>query len=284
MSHPAPPPPAVGVLVVHGIGVQRPDFAGHFVAAAERRLAALGVEPGRVGWQAGYWADLLAPREEQLWAQASRGGDLDWTRLRRFVINAFGDALAYQREPDEPTDVYRAVHGRVRAALAALRARLGGDRPLVVVAHSLGSVIVSNYVWDAQRDRPAARATYAGATAFERGETLAGLVTCGSPIALFTLALARIESIAFPPRTLAPPLAAAARWLNVYDPDDVLAYPLRTLSPSYAAAVSADRAVNVGGVAASWNPAAHTAYFDDADVVEPVAGLVRDVVVASRGA
>jgi len=155
--------------------------------------------------------------------------------------------------------------------------------PLVVVAHSLGSVIVSNYVWDAQRDRPAARGTYAGATAFERGEMLAALATCGSPIALFTLALADVVSIAFPPPTLPPALRAAARWLNFYDPDDALGYPLKPLSPSYAAAVSTDRAINVGRLTTSWNPASHTEYLGDQDFIEPVAALIRDVVVAAGG-
>jgi hypothetical protein len=151
----------------------------------------------------------------------------------------------------------------------------------VIVAHSLGSVIASNYVWDAQRDRPAARATYEGATAFERGATLAGLATCGSPIALFTLALGEVVSIEFPAPGLPPALRAAARWVNFFDADDALAYPLRPLSPSYAAAVSADRAINVGRVTTSWNPASHTAYLDDDSFIEPAAELIRDVVRAA---
>jgi alpha-beta hydrolase superfamily lysophospholipase len=269
----------IGVLVVHGIGVQRREtFAVDFTAAMDDRLERLGVARGAVAWEAGYWADILDPREEGLLARLAAGGDLDYVRLRRFFLGFFADAIAYRREPTQDADVYDAIHDRVLGALRRLRARLGGrDRPLVVLAHSLGSVIASNYVWDEQRRNEKAR----GVDAFERMETLAGFVTFGSPIPLFTLALRNVVSIAFPPPTLAAPLAAAARWLNFYDPDDVLGWPLKPLSPTYERAVTEDRAINVGGVLTSWNPLAHDGYWTDADLMGPTAELIRAVLLAA---
>jgi len=149
----------------------------------------------------------------------------------------------------------------------------------VVLAHSLGSVIVSNYVWDEQRRNEKAR----GTTALERMETLAGLVTFGSPIPLFTLALRNVVSIAFPPPTLPAPLAAVAKWLNFYDPDDVLGWPLKPLSPSYDQAVSADHVIDVGNALTSWNPLSHDAYWRDASFIEPAAELIRAVAAAADG-
>jgi hypothetical protein len=270
----------IGVLVVHGIGVQRREtFALDFIGELDERLTRLGVERGVVAWEPGYWADVLDGRAASLWARLAAAGDLDYPPLRKFFIDFFADAIAYRREPTQDADVYDAIHDRVLAALRRLRARLGGrDRPLVVLAHSLGSVIVSNYTWDEQRPNEKAR----GATPFERMETLAGLVTFGSPIPLFTLALRDVVSIAFPPPTLPAPIAGAARWLNLYDPDDVLGWPLRPLSPTYERAVTADRAVNVGSPLTSWNPLCHDAYWTDADLLAPAAELIRDVVMAGR--
>jgi len=273
--------PQVGVLVVHGIGIQQKElFAADFIRAADDRLHRLGVERGAITWELGYWADLLDPREELLWTRLAAGGDLDYAPLRRFLLSFFGDAIAYRREPTQDADVYDAVHDRIRTHLRALRARLGGvDRPLVVLAHSLGSVIVSNYVWDEQRRNEKAR----GTIPFERMETLAGLVTFGSPIPLFTLALRNVVSITFPPLTLPAPLAAVAKWLNFYDPDDVLGWPLKPLSPSYDQAVSADHVIDVGNALTSWNPLSHDAYWRDASVIEPAAELIRAVVAAANG-
>ena len=85
------------------------------------------------------------------------------------------------------------------AHLRALRATLGGDAPLVVVAHSLGSVIASDFIWDAQHPERGRGVAAEAGTDFEGMRTLAGLVTLGSNLPLFTLALPRVLAVA-PPR------------------------------------------------------------------------------------
>jgi hypothetical protein len=184
------------------------------------------------------------------------------------------------------------VHARIRERLAALRAALGDvDAPLVVVAHSLGSVIASDYAWDAQHPETG-RAR--GANPFERMETLAGLVTFGSTLPLFTLALPRVVAIA-PPRAspgLTEAVRRVARWDNYYDPDDVLGWPLKTIAPggplapgehAYADAVDADHPIEVGGPLTGWSPLAHTAYWSDRDFLDPVAARIALVAHAARG-
>lgn len=90
-----------------------------------------------------------------------------------------------------------------------------------------------------------------GATPFERLETLCGFITFGSNIPLVTLALDQVVSITFPPAALKEPFCSAARWLNFYDPDDVLGWPLKPLSPTYDTAVAQDIQINVGGILTS---------------------------------
>lgn len=280
---------AVGVLVVHGMGVQQPGFSAGFEAAVRGRLRALAVPDAATAWEEGYWADLLNARQAALLGAMRRGGPLDYLRLRHFVVEALADAVAYRRggattAPDEPGRwVYDEIHERLCERLTRLRAHLGdADRPLVLLAHSLGSVIVSDHVWDHQHPKGLER----GTTPFERMRTVAGIVTFGSTIPLFTLALPAVRAIRFPlaDHALPPAVHAASRWLNLYDRDDVLGWPLRPLSPSYAAAVAEDREVDVGGPLTSWNPASHGAYWRDADVVQPVAELLRDVVAAAGAA
>ena len=268
----------LGVLIVHGMGVQGADFADGFIREMRRRVHRLGVVEERIAWRAGWWADLVRTREETLWRKLSRGHDLDFARIRRFIISHFGDALAYQRVPVPGADVYTLLHARIRAHLAELRAQMGGDRPIVVLAHSLGGTIVSNYVWDEQQHPTA------GASAVEQMRTLTGIVTFGSNIPLFTLGLPEIVAIRFPGELLDARVAAAAKWLNFYDPDDVLGFPLKPLSPSYDAVVSADLEIDVGGLLASWNPLSHDKYWTDDDFTGPVARFIADVASVAAGA
>jgi pimeloyl-ACP methyl ester carboxylesterase len=267
----------LGVLIVHGMGAQPADFADGFIAEMQGRLLRLGIEPDAIAWRAGWWADIVNQREDDLWNTLSRDHTLRYDRARRFVISHFGDALAYQRVPSQGMDVYRAIHGRIREHLGALRDQLGGDKPIVVLAHSLGSAIVSNYVWDEQKSPTA------GTTATQRMETLAGLVTFGSNIPLFTLCLDEVVAIRFPVPALDPSLRAAARWLNFFDADDVLGYPLRPLSATYHDAVSADLQINVGSPLRSWNPLSHEEYWTDNDFTGPVASLIRELLAAASG-
>lgn len=267
----------IGILVVHGMGVQAPDFADGFIAEVDERLDGLGITSGTVAWQPAYWADLLDGSERALWETLARSSNLDWVTIRKFFINFFADAIAYQRVPRATHDMYRDIHTRIHDHLVALRSSLGHqDKPLIVVAHSLGSVIVSNYIWDEWTEKGL------GANAFESMKTLTGLVTFGSNIPLFTLALPEIQSITFPPTSLPAHLKASAKWLNFFDADDVLGYPLKPLSPSFDSAVSEDIEINVGGLFTSWNPVSHAAYWTDNDFTKPVARLIGDIIIANQ--
>jgi alpha-beta hydrolase superfamily lysophospholipase len=101
--------------------------------------------------------------------------------------------------------MYKRINARIRDHLAHLRTSLGDqDKPLIIIAHSLGSVIASNYTWDAQRQNKYSL----GANSFERMETLASLVTFESNVPLFTLALSDPKPIEFPPARLPANLKA----------------------------------------------------------------------------
>ena len=203
------------------------------------------------------------------------------------MINSLGDAIAYlKRVPNQPPDVYLEIHQKVHDVVVDLRSDLGNeDKPLIVIAHSLGSVIMSNYIWDEQNPIPGAGLWFGG-TPFEKMETLTGFFTFGSNIALVSLAYDPMQSIDYPPPSLSshfpagtPPadLQNAAKWVNFYDADDVLGYPLRPLSASYGAAVREDREINVGGLLTSWNPGCHGQYWTDNNLTAPVAQGIADV-------
>jgi hypothetical protein len=285
----------IGVLIVHGMGTPAPSYAEGLV---ERLTAALGPAAARVRFEACHWSPILQPAQDRVWARLRAGGarmDQQWAR--RWLVSALGDPAGYLSgylQDGEP--VYARVHEAVRAALARLAGRLAraDATPLVVLAHSLGSVIVSNYVWNEQRASgevrpaaspggdapPAARRAAVGRTPFERMETLTTLVTYGSNIPLFVPPVERLECIRLPRATLPARYRAVARWLNVYDPDDLLGYPLATLWDDTKGTRITDVTVDAGPFLASGTPFAHTFYNSDRDFVALVARELATVLSA----
>lgn len=259
----------VGVVIIHGMGSQQPDFADGMIAKVKEKL---GDKGDRVCFQPVYWAPVLSEREAIVWNNLSAECDLDWVRLRKFVINALGDATAYRYIPGEFDSTYYQIHDIVHRELTSLREGLGGDsKPLIVCAHSLGAVIMTDYIWDRQQGKDQGRY---GQSPFVRMETLAGLVTFGCNIPLFTLAYDPVECITFPPATLSDDLKVKTKWLNLFDPDDILGWPLKKLSPAFGKAVTEDREINVGSVFTSWNPASHAEYWADGNFIKSVGEVV----------
>ena len=267
----------VGIVVIHGIGSQQPSFADEMIEEITGRVEDRRKDPDKIAWGAIYWADLLQERQSGYFKAATRQGDLDYVKLRKFVIAAFGDAVAYQKVTSRANSTYARIHGRVRESIRELYEvdLNGSDKPLIVIAHSLGGHIMSNYIWDTQH---LSRDEQRGLSRFETMKTLTGIITFGCNIPLFTFAYSKVVPIEFPPRSLPSPLKRKAKWLNFYDPDDVLAYPLKAINPAYRKVVSRDLPINVGGLFSSWNPLSHTRYWTDNDFTGPVSRFIAGLL------
>ncbi len=259
----------LAVAVLHGMGRQaKPDPADtarrSFSAGLHRQLVvALGAATmARVDWHEVFWADVIEPRQVDYLRRA--GPAVSRGPFRDFVINSLGDAASYRR-----TDVtsfnttYQDVHLRMSLTLANLEDAAGAEAPVLIVAHSLGGFIASNYIWDMQAGHVTAP------TPFRRCEQVAGIVTfgCNIPVFLFALPPERIAAIARPSAALPPALRLDPWWLNLHARADVLGYPLAPAGAGYAALAARgeleDRRIRAGGLLRSWNALSHFAYWTD---------------------
>lgn len=279
----------IAVAFIHGVGKQQSDFADEMKQSLQKRINNL-LPAGApqveeiFSFKSIYWAPVLQSRENTLWDKLKTSSCLDFMKLRQFMVDVAADGIAYQPTPND-RQIYDEVHEVFAASLKELAADAGADAPLCVIAHSLGTVIVSNYFYDLQKkfhsgieDHIAPRVKSAiGPTpsSLEKGETLANFYTMGSPIAIWSL---RYESPQFgvPIQVPAPQVnqrfpTAKCEWLNFYDEDDIIGYPLKELNDIYRQVVSADIPVNVGSILTSWNPACHTGYWTDNNVIKPIA-------------
>lgn len=164
------------------------------------------------------------------------------------------------------------VEERFAAALEALLEETGeDDAPMTFVAHSLGTVITSNYIYD----RMSAH-WKDGVNRMDARFVFANLFTAGSPLALFSMRFGGPENFNRPVRVEHP----RGRWVNILDKDDPVSMPLRVLNAAYETAVTADCQVDSG-----WNwGQAHVEYFERTDTLDIVAKKLAIDWAALNGA
>jgi len=284
------PTQKLAVAVIHGMGSQglnrpqRPDEIAFSGDLRKRIRAEMGraVFDRDVAWREIFWADVLQKPEKEFLTRCGSTISRGW--IRNFVIHNLGDAAGYRYvRGDDNHTAYADIHARVRTVVRELEALVDPCAPLVVLAHSLGGHIMSNYIYDIDKKRRHAPADMEP-TDFQNLETMAGFVTFGCNIPIFTFAYDKddIHPIAFPGRKIPEPARLKPWWWNYYDRDDVLGYPLRKIGPHYQALATAgdlkDKRINSGNILESWNPLSHNAYWRDDDLYRPVAKFLKNVM------
>lgn len=285
----------VGVVVIHGMGNPKPDFAAPLI---DGLTIALGDDARRVAFESCFWSPILQESEEEVWRRLKKSPTrMELDTLRQWIVGALGDPTGYlsgyeRRGPP----VMHLVHEKFAESLATVEGKLRdpATAPIVVLAHSLGGVVVTNYLWNLERAagevgttapvhaaRELSRRTF-GETPVQRLETLAGLVTFGCNIPLFLPPALPYECVRIPRPGLSTGLKAVTRWLNVNDPYDVLGYPLADLWDVSNGTKIDDVALEVGPFLISKTPLSHTLYWNDAGFQSIVAGELRRVLGAVR--
>ena len=278
----------VALITVHGMGETLPTYAD---ALMDRLRGQLGSLAGQVAMRSVYYQKILQDNQNAIWEMTREHGTVRYADLRKFVLFGFGDAAGLENRKEIPGSVYELAQGEIARALLSAHALRPG-MPVVFVAQSLGCQVLSSYIYDAQKaakGQPVSagiwrnidawalaavgRALTASEKTFLGAGTCAALVTTGCNIPVFIAAHKIMHIIPIERPT------SLFKWINFYDPDDVLGWPLQPLPGGYNELVE-DRIVNAsGGVASlllrSWNPFSHNSYWDDATVVAAIAAMLR---------
>lgn len=278
----------LAVLAIHGMGNIGPSFAEPMI---NRLIEELGPLAGNLAFETCYWAPLLQRQQDVTWERLLTSGNMSQHSARRWIVSALGDPVSYLSGylgKDAPA--YDAVHECMRAALERLERRVIPDAPLVILAHSLGGVIASNYLWNEQRAsgtvQPAKELTpltapgsgkrsAIGRTPFQRLERLTTLITYGCNIPLFLPPAPPIECVAFPPPQLPDDWKALSRWLNVYDPDDLLGYPIAGIWDDAKGTSIDDVPLEVGPWPVGETPFVHSFYDRSTGFIQLIAEELR---------
>ncbi|MBS0449363.1 MAG: hypothetical protein JSR59_25875 [Proteobacteria bacterium] len=273
------------LITLHGLGQVREDYADELIEGVQRKLEK---DADEFAFRRVYYQRELQENQSALWQRLVAADRLDYQALRRFMLFGFSGVAGLEAAKEEADSSY--YESQLEIARQLLGARTDTGRaapPLVVVAHSLGGQVFSNYLYDAQRARRAAAdATYASMpvagvwqdirAALQRidpdlaiderlldylsGTSVIALITIGCNIPVFA-ASHRHMSI----KPIERP-CAAFEWHNYFDPQDVLGWPLEPLSDEYALLVR-DHCISVGNVLKSWTPLSHSQYWGDRLIV-----------------
>lgn len=299
----------VGVIFVHGIMAEGPEYS----AAMEKKLIArLKGQASNVKFYPVYWANTVRRRQRDFLKNACDREKILNNRVRRFFLEGMGDAAAYQKTRDRQNSIYYMVHDEITKAFDEFGAPAWRDAPLIFIGHSLGCHVISSYVWDTNRLKQMQETEIDGygdeelkkvwselqtATPIRRLDTLAGVVTfgCNMPLFTFTFGPDRVFPItcvrddlnirpAFPGTALSPALAERARWINFFSRRDVLGFPLKTLNERYG---NDDRIRDVQVRSEAWYTrllpywsfvSAHTRYWTNKTVLDQTAELIFEIM------
>ena len=264
----------LAVVLVHGIGNSRKNWANEIIPALETRLklklqnilgknAPLKMDDVAVISRV-YWESIFKDREGDLKAKLDgfpkpvKAGGPWWNKLLRhlwllfkkfqneIITDYIGDIVGYLHKPAQ-----RAVYSKISDTLKDCYSRVGQGlekSPLTFVAHSLGTVITSDYIYE--QNNP--NSDTSGPKIMKDHFALGNLFTVGSPISLFSLRFGGPEMFTNPVSVESP----SGRWVNIFDEDDPVGMPLKVLNEAYDKVVHKDVLVNSGVYGIS-----HTSYF-----------------------
>ncbi|AFY32629.1 hypothetical protein [Calothrix sp. PCC 7507] len=263
-------------ITIHGMGETEKEYYLGLKQALEKQL---GEEIwSKVHFEPIYYQTALQHYQHSVWENMRHSTPLAWQDLRKFMLFGFSDVSTLEHRATDDGSVYKKIQKIIIYSLQVARKELETNNiPIVIVAHSLGCQVISNYLWDAQNNKGIWQTGSLDYPDFKSEQedflklkSLKYLFTTGCNIPLFVAGFADIKAI--------PKPNADFKWLNYYDKDDVLGWPLKPLSPSYDLVVEQDIEIDSGNIWQSWNPQSHDGYWTDEEFINPLSQVIHSLI------
>lgn len=274
-------PKTIALVTIHGMGDTPRDYYMEFYDVIKTSL-------GKATWDKVifkhlYYQDILQGNQEDIFNRMRE--QIDWMKLRKFLLYGFSDAASLEYKKDAVNSPYFLTQQMIIQAMDEIFDESGQQEvPVIVLAQSLGCQVISSYIWDAQQTPAATDGVWSMARNdgvvdgsprdnFRRMKNLQRLYTTGCNIPIFVAGHKKIDAISPPVPTF--------KWHNFFDEDDVLGWPLKPLSPSYSNIVE-DISINAGGgvigtIVKSWNPFSHGQYWTDSEVFGHLSAAIKQL-------
>ena len=269
----------IALIVVHGMGDRKKNYHEKFEEKIKNEIDDIWED---VIFIPIYYQEILQASQEVIFNKMRP--HIDWKKSRKFLLYSFSDAASLEHKKDIKGSPYTKTQEMIRDKLQEIYKTCGASIPVVVFAHSLGGQVISNYIWDAQREQ-ANYGVWQNSKAnpkdpedcFLRLQSLVRFYTVGCNIPIFVAGHEKIVAIDEPHKDF--------KWYNFFDEDDILGWPLRPLSDSYDELVT-DISVDAGDgiinfIQKGWNPFSHGLYWQDSAIIGHLAEELRNILMAS---
>lgn len=247
----------LGVLIVHGMGEQQEDYAEVFIANLVKRLQQKGMKRRDCAFVAVHWEKVFgeSQREQGEYLRNASSWYQPVSRIARsFVLAYLSDAASYYAS-------YKKIHEELYQYMRRLENLLDGPTsPILIVSHSLGSVMISDYIYDRLYGKQRDVVPY-DVNSFHKMKSLKDFITLGSNIPLFKMGHNKPYGFPKPNRDF--------RWTNFYSGFDVLGYPLDRFYNNQSEKMTIqDIKINCGNWMTWWNWFSHDQYWSHRKVLQ----------------
>lgn len=270
----------LGILLIRGSGASGFKRQEGFIKKVLKRLDKSGIDTTQIAYKHIDWYSHLQSRQEEIIKRlkASNYKLKSWP-TRKLILTNIDDLITYGGKPNLPSKTYEKTHELVHKSIVKIKDELQENAPLVIIASSMGTEIINNYIWDLQKG---ISLPLYGKTAFERLETLVGLFTFGHNLPIFASShnIDSLQPIAFPHQNLAPYLKTQAVWENYFDKNDSMGFPIKMINSNYKNAAVHDIQVNVGNLLSFWNLLSHFGYWKSKKLIVRISNFIKEIMDA----
>lgn len=278
------------ILAAPGMGAVDESFAEPMFAALRQGL-------GEEDWSRLHCDTILCQGHLQTNIERVFEGmqkrDMDFMRARKFLLYGMAETAAQMTDLQQRDGNYDKSQQAIYKTLEKAAAAAGDKAPVILLSHSVGCAILSNYLWDAQRATinhgiwrdGGPRGVHKGSARdlFLRLKTLNHWYTLGPTNPLWCAGMPRDQIQAVTSETR----GYHFRWKNFYHPDDLFGWPLKPLSPSYNQAVYRDYETRplADWSASHWGPqlVGHSGYWSSEMVQQKLLEDLRQLLQKHRG-
>lgn len=236
-----------GWILIHGIEAGNDvGFSSKFQSYASR------VFPNNIFYEIN-WKKYIQNFEEKIYLNTR--ASLKFHILRKPFCQLVGDAESYT----SMNQIYASVHEEISQKLDILRS-MNVDK-IILVGHSLGTIIINNYLWDMTTPDSNGNLLHKCPDIINEMlvDKLLLIATMGSPLAIWAARYpgggAAIDLNKF--RSL-------TKHINIYSPYDIISWPISNINVSYELETKIkDISYAYGELLYKFTPISHTRCWDD---------------------
>ena len=270
----------LGILVIRGSGGTGFARLKKFINKLNHLLSRKGIHTNQIVYEYIDWYEPLQTQQELLLERMNANPEfkLKSKSIRKLLLANIADLINYGGKPNLPDQAYEKTHMLVYNSILNLESQLEENAPLIILASSMGTEIINNYIWDRQHS---GKSDQFSLTTFQRFETLVGLFTFGNNIPIFSSSstIDDLTPIEFPMPKALPKWREIAVWENYFDKNDPLGYPIKFINEDYALANVRDIQIGVGNILSFWNLLSHFGYWTSRKLQKRIRDFIVEIFV-----